>query len=474
MSQTCRPLVDVLVVCVLSAAAAGARAESGRARPRQDRPPALDAQVAWRVSLPLGFTARIDSYHLVDGVLFAIGTDGRVRAIDAATGLYLWGTDVAPASQRIRGPELYRGSAGAPERSAVFTTFTQAVFVDFATGQVHRRVRLHAAPTASVDVFDESIFLPAVNSRVWLMGMDAGSSHWQVGTRGPVRLSPLYLPEQDILVVADDEGFVHGVTMDRHKLYTRELGGEPRGWIASDASTLYIATGGDVPQLHALDRISGEPVREPYRLQGQPACGPVVTRTAVYQPLARGGVHCIGLSPEVASWFNPHGRQFLAEWPGRTAILRTGGTVECVEHATRRPVGVFEAPAEFSEGVSNPLNDLAVVATQKGEVWCLRPAQAPPVDVASFHVAASQPTTRPVHTRPASAGPATILTYRPASATPAAPRTGGQASGGFGAVAAPRFESRTIQSGRGGPPRPRERRSQRGRVEDQLNRALGR
>lgn len=358
-----------------------------------------NTQLAWRFPLPLGFTTNIESYKLVDGVVYAKGSDGRVRAIDAATGRFLWSATVAQGGQADWGPTIYHHSG---QTELVFTNFSEAIFLDARDGRELRRVDLPVAPTAAAIAVDEWLFCPGTGRQVWAVRISDGFSPDQVGGRGPVSMDPLYLPSQGIFVFADDAGYVHAADLERLRHFTARVNGRPVGWLANDKDAVYITTTGDISAVNALSRSNGNPAREPYRLNDRPKGGPVVTKNSVYQSLAAGGVHRIALNADSKSWFAPDARDFVAEWPGKTVLLRKDGRLEFVQTATGESLGMLDPGASFKFAISNPVNDVAMVATADGEVWSLRPAGAGPVDMVAFRPPTTQPTSRPVHTRPAS------------------------------------------------------------------------
>jgi outer membrane protein assembly factor BamB len=422
------------------------------------------AQLAWRFPLPIGITTNVDSYKLLDGVVYAKGSDGRIRAIDAATGRFLWSASVAPGGQTAWGPATYSQDG---KSQVVFTNFSDAVFLDAHDGREIRRVDLPVAPTAAAIAVDEWLLCPGTGKQVWAVRISDGFSPDQVGGRGPVHMEPLYLPSQDVFMFGDDAGYVHAADLQRLRLFTTRVSGQPTGWLTSDRDAVYVTTTNDVSAVNALSRTNGNPLREPYRLNGPPKGGPVVTKSSVYQSLAGGGVHRISLSPQSKSWFAPDARDFVAEWPGKTVLLRKDGRLEFVETATGRSLDTLYPGVSFRYAVSNPANDLAIVATDDGDVWGFRPAGAGLVDTAAFHSATTQPTTRPVHTRPAKQD-STFYSYAPAGgAKPAGTPPGGRPPGappppppGRAGKTPPAGN----QSGTGG--------STRSRITNQLNNAL--
>ena len=89
------------------------------------------ARLAWQVALPLKFTTSIRSCHLVDEYLYAIGTDGRVRAVRADTGEHVWTRRITQPGVGLWSPTAYRSF---DVNAVVFTRGDEVLFLDPATG----------------------------------------------------------------------------------------------------------------------------------------------------------------------------------------------------------------------------------------------------------------------------------------------------------------------------------------------------
>lgn len=370
-----------------------------------------EAEHAWSFQLPTNFTTRIRSYSLADNYLVAVGSDGRAWCVRADTGEFLWATRVAEPGETVWPPQAYHSSKNS---GIVFVTLNEASLVDFTSGLELRHVRLRT-PSAAPPAFSENrAYIPSSDGRLFNYDISGDHIEWQVGTRGPLLIGPLYLPEDHLLVLADYGGELLGIDgVTRAKRFARQLPGEPKGWLTGDEKAIYVATSGDEPMLHALSREKAETLWA-YRLAGRPEGGPVVTKSGVYQGVLGGGVHRVGLTREFPNWYVPGARQFLAEWPGRVVLLLHDGSIGFVDMTTGQPLPPLRLEP-FSEGVRNAHNDMVIVATPKATLRAIRPAGAPPLSPKDF-VPATQPAAAP-------AGPATPGQPTGAEATQPAPGT---------------------------------------------------
>ncbi len=357
-----------------------------------DRLSGTGAELAWWSSVPKGLTVSIRSYSLLDGHLYAIGTDGEVRAFRADNGQFLWATPVAHHEAMVYPPVAYRGNN---MNAVIFSHISEAALVDEANGLILKKIELKSATSTSVIAGPVLIYATGADRRITAYNVTTGFPRWQIQAHGPITIPPLYIPWESLICYADENGRVSAGYAGRKKQFVTKLDGRPQGWMTADRDALYVATSGTKPRLHALDFVKGEPFREPFILEGQPKGGPVVTARAVYQAVAPAGLHCVGLKPGVRSWCHRGATTFLAEWPGRVVVLRADGRVQMVDADTGLPAAPLEI-GTFAQGVSNPYNDAVILAAAGAEIRCLRPENAKPLTLADFKpVVTTRPSTEP-------------------------------------------------------------------------------
>jgi len=371
------------------------------------------ARVAWQVHLPMSYTASIKSYHLVDGYLYGIGTDGYVRAIRADTGEYVWTQKLAEPFDTLWPPvaarlEVVRKEAGDSPKEAgeseaeesvketvdavVFTLVRTAVFLDPKTGLELKQVRLGSSSNAAVAVSKKHCFEVGPNRRLRCVSLADGMRKWRMATPAPIDLAPVYVARDDVVVVVDSQGMVGGVTSDKIRQFTQSLGAKPIGWLAADELAVYVATADELAvyvatadkTLHAIDRASNRILWQ-YRLADRPAGGPVVSKNNVYQATIGAGLYCKHKS-ERLNWHHAGAKRFLAEWPSRTAVLYHNGHIGLLHPQTGKPAELLD-PGSAAEGVSNPWNDAVILASPKGLVRCIRPIGAKALTLADFRPA---------------------------------------------------------------------------------------
>ena len=366
----------------------GGAALSPASGPDREAPARARAVQVWEVRLPMRLTQRLRSCDLLDGFLFATGTDGVVRAIDATTGRVLWISSVVEQGEPLHPPVLHRTG----DRPLVaFTRSNDVILLDLATGFAVNRVELQAPPVASAAVSTSLVFVPSVSGRLRSYQLRSGLAEFPIGVSGLLASAPVYVPAHDLLLGFDTNGVMAAITAaeelpegasKRRVRFAIQTGARPVGRLGFDERTMYAATADGL--LHAVDYLEGEPVWR-YRLAGFPEGGPVVTAGSVYQAVLGGGVHRIGKEPMTPNWFDPQARQFLAEWPDGPALLRDDGSIVLINPHTGRAARRLDWSAgEAMAAVSNPRNDAIIMVSRRGRICCVRPAGARPLTPADF------------------------------------------------------------------------------------------
>ena len=339
---------------------------------------------AWHVSLPLKLTTKIDAYHLVGGFLFAVGTDGRVRAVRADTGELAWTRQInTPGSSALWAPI----SAWLDNQHViVFTRPSDLLFFDPITGfevEGLEKRELHEPTVSSVAISSDTIFAAEPGGRFRAYPFGKGVPRWQLRTVGLLRFPPLYLADRDLLIVADESGRVSGISGSTRKdVFAVDVDGAPRGELVADSENLYVVSAN--ARLYSIQLDDGD-LEWKYLLPNRPAAGPVVTKTSVYQAVIGGGVQRVGLQQEWPNWFAKDAKQFLSEWTDRVALLQTDGKIAIARLQTGQTLAVID-PGEPVRAVSNRFNDAMILAGRHGEIRCYRPIGSPKLTLADFGV----------------------------------------------------------------------------------------
>lgn len=269
-----------------------------------------DLRIAWRVDIGRGTSA--DNYHLLSppvvaaGRVFAIDADGRVSAIDAASGRTLWRAETAPedagvsvasggiayddgrvfvatgfaqlvALEAETGRQLWRQPTNAPMRAAptisgarVFavTVENQAVAFDIQDG---KRLWTHSGITevagllggASPAVDAGTVIVPYTSGELFALRAENGRVIWSdsliavrridsVSTLADIRGRPVI--DRGVVVALSHSGRMAAIDLrSGNRVWDRDVGGTETPWVAGDF--IYVLT--NESQLICLTRRDG-------------------------------------------------------------------------------------------------------------------------------------------------------------------------------------------------------------------------
>ncbi|HOB75629.1 MAG TPA: PQQ-binding-like beta-propeller repeat protein [Phycisphaerae bacterium] len=354
--------------------------------------PSPEARQAWRAVLPLRSIDAIESWHLVEGYLYAIGNEGSAHCIRVDTGRLLWSRRLTNPPGTIYPPVPYRS----PEFYAVaFTLSSEVVLLDPETGSEFKRIRLQSPASASAGNSPGFIYSAETNRHIRAYDLKDNVMVWQILMDGPVSVPPVYQPDLTdgtspvaTLVMADGSGQFGMVWADDKELvYAHKLGGEPQGEIATDGTHFFVATSDNL--VNCLDRKTGETLWS-YRLPAKPDGAPVICRGSIYQAVAPSGLQRIGIERDRPNWFAPDAVQFLAEWNGRPVVLLNDRQVAILDPLTGEAVA-FVQTGEVVQALSNPINEALFLVSPAGEARCMLPAGTSPASLAALRPATTQP-----------------------------------------------------------------------------------
>jgi hypothetical protein len=389
-----RPRIAGLLACLAACLPGVARADVF-ARPVAG-PGRLDAEVAWEIQLPGGQTRSFLSYHLLEGRIYAMGVDGSVVAVWADTGRIAWIRKLAGEFDALWPPVVYRTQAA---EGVVFTRLNEVILVDAKTGVPMGELDLNKPSIGTAAVAPGRVFVAQPGSRLACYRLKDHYVFWRAAFDDELLVPPVYAPAVNQVIVVDNSGLVAGLkNIDRAEsrvAFKQNLRSTPEGALAVDGDMLYLATVNQM--LHAIhlptSTKGGGNLLWQYRLARPPEGGPLLGPAAIYQATRSGGLYRLPREPgEFAAWFDPQGRQMLAEWPQGTLLFRTDGSLALVKADPAHPVALGPGRG-YRQGISNCVNDAVYLTSPDGRICCLRPAQAPPLKLASFlpNAAASAP-----------------------------------------------------------------------------------
>lgn len=364
--RTSRRLITTFAFALIGAASATSDAAESASQ--------AGLRLAWSTTVPMRFTSEIHGWHLVDDNIYAMGSDGLIRVVRAATGELAWMRKFNTDFVKLPGPRPFRKGA---TRGVVFTNIANLVFLNPATGEElpgYERIHLRHPATGSAATSGDQIFVAEPGERVRAYDMKTMLDDWVVRTNAILRISPVFLPRSEQVLVAADGGIVASLdSLSGSQRFGTKVEGSPIGSMAVDEEEVYVST--DQARLYGLSLTTGERLLE-YRLPDRPRGGPVVTATSVYQSLEPAGMQRVGIKPGWPNWFAPDATMFLAEWAERVAYLNKGGELIIARVQTGEPVSTVSIESAQG-GIANPHNHAIFVTNMRGEIRCYQPVDLP-------------------------------------------------------------------------------------------------
>ena len=288
---------------LLAAATLAAGSGSAGADVFSKPPPApqrLDAEIAWQVELPSSQTIWFRSFHLIEGRIYAMATDGSVVAVRADTGEVSWMRSLVHEGDALSPPVAYLTQ----ERKAVaFTELNRVVLLDPQTGAEIDVLNMAKPAICQASVAPGRVFVAQANGRLAAYRLRDGYVFWRAAFEDQFTYPPVYAPAINAVVAVDSVGLVAGLRNEhrtdsdvRRVIFKQNLRSAPSGELAMDGDMLYLSTANQT--LHAIDMgrdadsNAGDVVWQ-YRLSKAPQGGPILSASTIYQSTYGGGLHRI-------------------------------------------------------------------------------------------------------------------------------------------------------------------------------------
>ena len=174
---------------------------------RWERPPAPSvaaSAVLWRADLTAGLAAGLT---LADGVLYACDTDGRLHALDAATGKPAWLHPADLGHWRVHRQVAVAGGlviVGPADSRNIPLPDKAVLLLDAATGAVQRRYPLPARQISDPLVAGDTIFVATSDGQAVALALADGALRWRAPIAGFYQAAPARAA--DLIVFGGDKG----------------------------------------------------------------------------------------------------------------------------------------------------------------------------------------------------------------------------------------------------------------------------
>jgi len=317
--------------------------------------------VYWRAKAMLEDGERLVRIAKVRDCLYLITDRGVAMCYDALSGVMEWSTALVGPGIMLYGPA--RGP-----KLAYFSSVFGIQGVDGRTGEVVWHCSGPLTPAGEVVSDGEAVFGGALNGRVFKITLSDCLVDWEFLTDGIVSGRPVLVGKA--LVVGTQAGKIYACTKaDKVKLWQAQTTGPILAGLVTDGKCVFVASADR--SLYCFDVATGQ-MRWKCRMPGPLYREPVLVGQRLYQYSDRQGVWCVDARTGKELWHVPEAVGFLAEHK-KLVWLRGKGVL----------LGVSKADGTVRQKVvcgarlwtANPSGDAIFVATETGQLFCLRPAE---------------------------------------------------------------------------------------------------
>lgn len=173
---------------------------------RPPQPPAGRGALAWRTDLPAALAC---SLTLADAVLYACDADGKLHALDAATGAPRWKQPADLGDWRVyRQVAVAAGMVlvGPSDSRSIPAADKEVLALDAATGAVRWRCPLNARQVSDPAISGDAVYVATSDGQAAAMGLADGTMRWRVRIAGIAQAAPGVAGE--IILFGGDKGML--------------------------------------------------------------------------------------------------------------------------------------------------------------------------------------------------------------------------------------------------------------------------
>jgi outer membrane protein assembly factor BamB len=186
-------------------------------------------------------------------VLYTMAADGKVYALNAATGVQLWALQVVPAAQVGAGVNAYSNQVMnqwiyIATDKGLYAVNTQTRAVGWSTNYICEAPPLLASNT---------VFAPTQSGIIYSVQARSGAENWRYNTADAIRSTPVWVLGS--VIVGNQSGTLVGLDYNTGALqFSQKFGGEQIQAITADGNEIYFAGNAVNGHLYAyLLNISG-------------------------------------------------------------------------------------------------------------------------------------------------------------------------------------------------------------------------
>ncbi|MGC9454254.1 MAG: PQQ-binding-like beta-propeller repeat protein [Phycisphaerae bacterium] len=352
-----------------------------------------DLQYYWDIRLPLEGDETIQRLFLLDERLYALSSDNRLFAVDAARGLWDWTVRVAPPEDTVFEPvhaddmvlpaepigvmEIMRRvetEMPEPMDAVLINSLQRLLVIDRDDGSIVRDIELGFAANTGGDTDGQRYYVGDTRGWFHCIRLAPAVRAWTLTTEDMLS-APLVCHGDAVYVGGEDGKFYSAAASnERNLLWSRTTTGPITTAFHVDDRGCFVPS--EDNRIYAFDPAGGQSLWDvPFVCEG-PLRDPIqVGENTIFQYAERDRFYAIRLTDGSPRWSLPEGRRVLAVMDGQAYVIDAGGRLQVRDEVT----GELDRSVElrgfslFADNVSAPA---IYVATPDGRITCIRHVEA--------------------------------------------------------------------------------------------------
>ncbi len=316
-------------------------------------------KVVWQTQFPRQKGEVFERFFVHSGNIYALTKDNILLAVDAAEGTFKWSSKLATSEPFCSEPFYYQGKM-------LFVLGQRIVEVLEQDGRILMKMDVDFSPSTNAVRNDELLFVGCLEKRLYAIRLADKVRIWQsVFSTQP--LGRLAILDDKVYVGCEDGSFYVSRTETRELVWKLDTAGQLTGAVIA-GDECYVPSMDTA--LYCLDAGSGKALRPKYRAGGSLAVLPIVTETAIYQPIEHKSLLCLNRNDGTVRWELNDGESFLAEGKDITYCVSLDNEVVLMSNVTGKKVLAFQVPG-VTLYAPNSESSRVYLGTVGGNVICL-------------------------------------------------------------------------------------------------------
>lgn len=317
----------------------------------------------WSIHLPMGRATEIEQFFYHNGQLFVLTDDNVLSAYDGATGSPHW-------SQTLASPKISCSPAQFYKDRLLF--MAGRTFVEIRQdGTILQNIDVKFPVTTSAARSNDKFFVGSSNRRFYALRLRDGVRLWQ-NFCNDIPIGNITLTSEMVYFVTRDNMLYVSTTDERNLVWKFQAEGPVSGVIVDNNQCLLPSSD---TNLYCFHPRRGD-ILWKYMAGGCLEELPVLTETAIYQPVAHKSLVCLERRPNdpmgKSRWELPDGYCLLAENDNLSYCMTLRKELTVMSNATGKAIISFYVP-NMDLYARNNENALIFMASKSGSIVALAP-----------------------------------------------------------------------------------------------------